>query len=70
MDPSDGPTFYYKDDKTKTPIPIYTANSDCPGTSLFCVEGYVNTPELSAQRRPRWWTQPELAREWLAFVAL
>ncbi|KAN0126006.1 hypothetical protein V8E52_001213, partial [Russula decolorans] len=45
---SSGPTFYYKD-KTKTPI--HAATSTCAdGTSMFCVEGYVNTPELSAGR--------------------
>lgn len=43
---SSGPTFYYKD-KTKTPI---HAAMSADGTSVFCVEGYVNTPELSAGR--------------------
>jgi hypothetical protein len=45
-----GPKFYYfyKEDKTKA-TPIHAAMS-ADGTSVFCVEGYVNTPELSAGR--------------------
>ena len=38
---SSGPTFY------KTPV---HAAVSADGTSVFCVEGYVNTPELSAGR--------------------
>ena len=40
---SGGPTFY----SNKTPDHV-TVSAD--GTSMFCVEGYVNTPELSAGR--------------------
>jgi hypothetical protein len=39
--PSSGPTFYR--------TPVHAAVS-VEGTSMFCVEGYVNTPELSAGR--------------------
>ncbi|KAF8492350.1 hypothetical protein F5888DRAFT_907636 [Russula emetica] len=42
-----GPTFYHYKDKTKTPM---HAAMSADGTSMFCVEGYVNTPELSAGR--------------------
>jgi hypothetical protein len=45
---SSGPTFYYKDKKDKA-TPTHAAVS-ADGTSVFCVEGYVNTPELSAGR--------------------
>ncbi|KAF8502135.1 hypothetical protein F5888DRAFT_1887629 [Russula emetica] len=41
---SSGPTFYYKG-KTKTPI---HAAVSADGTFMFCVEGYVNAPELGA----------------------
>jgi len=41
-----GPTFYCKGDKAKTPIPIHAADS-----TMFCVEGYMNTPELCQP----WW---------------
>ena len=56
---SSGPTFSHYKDKTKTPIPGHvTALSesvvDATGSSTsmlqFSVEGYVNTPELSAGR--------------------
>jgi hypothetical protein len=43
---SSGPTFYYKD---RSNTPTHAAVS-ADGTSVFCVEGYVNTPELSAGR--------------------
>jgi hypothetical protein len=46
---SSGLTFCYNEDKTKTLI--HTAMPvSADGTSMFCVEGYVNTPELSAGR--------------------
>ena len=42
-----GPTFYGNSNSNKTPDHA-TVSAD--GTSMFCVEGYVNTPELSAGR--------------------
>ncbi|KAI9456609.1 hypothetical protein F5148DRAFT_366970 [Russula earlei] len=54
-DSSSGPTFFLNSNKhinnnsTINKTPIHAAVS-ADGTSMFCVEGYVNTPELSAGR--------------------